>query len=128
MQIKLRSMRSLSLLVAPVLLVSLSGCSVEEVAQTAADAAACTALTSTLDGLSQAYQAGLVDSGVIAQIDLLVGEQARALLSSGLADDLTLLGSTLSETQSAQDAEQQISALTASISERCASVGVTIGE
>lgn len=128
MQIKLRSMRSLSLLVAPVLLVSLSGCSVEEVAQTAADAAACTALTSTLDGLSQAYQAGLVDSGVIAQIDLLVGEQARALLSSGLADDLTLLGSTLSETQSAQDAEQQIAALTASISERCASVGVTIGE
>lgn len=121
-------MRSLSLLVAPVLLVSLSGCSVEEVAQTAADAAACTALTSTLDGLSQAYQAGLVDSGVIAQIDLLVGEQARALLSSGLADDLTLLGNTLSETQSAQDAEQQIAALTASISERCASVGVTIGE
>lgn len=121
-------MRSLSLLIAPVLLVSLSGCSVEEVAQTAADAAACTALTSTLDGLSQAYQAGLVDSGVISQIDSLVGEQARALLSSGLADDLTLLGSTLSETQSAQEAEQQISELTASISERCASVGVTIGE
>jgi len=121
-------MRSLSLVMAPVLLVSLAGCSVEEVAQTAADAAACTALTSTLNGLSDAYQAGLVDSGVIAQIDSMVGEQARELLSTGLAEDLALLGDTLSTTQSAQDAEQQIADLTASISERCSSVGVTIGE
>ena len=121
-------MRSITLIMAPVLLVSLAGCSVEEVAQTAADAAACTALTSTLNGLSQAYQSGLVDSGVIAQLDSMLGEQARALLSSGLAEDLSLLGDTLSSTQSAQDAELQISELTASISERCANVGVTIGE
>lgn len=121
-------MRAISFLVAPALLLSLSGCSVEEIAQTAADAAACTALTSTLDGLSQAYQSGLVDSGVIAQLDSMVGEEARALLSTGLAEDLTMLGSVLSETQSAQDAEQQISELTASITERCSGVGVVIGE
>jgi hypothetical protein len=121
-------MKLLSLAVAPVLLLSLTGCSVEQVAQVAADAAACTALTSTLDGLSQAYQSGLVDSGVIAQIDTLVGEQARALLSTGLADDITALATTLGETDTAQGAETKVTELTASITERCSAVGVTIGE
>ena len=121
-------MKLLPLAVAPVLLLSLSGCSVEQVAQVAADAAACTALTSTLEGLSQAYQSGLVDSGVIAQIDTLVGEQARALLSTGLAEDITALATTLGETDTAQGAETKVADLTASITERCSSVGVTIGE
>ena len=121
-------MKLLPLAVAPVLLLSLTGCSVEQVAQVAADAAACTALTSTLDGLTQAYQSGLVDSGVIAQIDSLVGEQARALLSTGLADDITALATTLGETDTAQGAETKVADLTASITERCRAVGVTIGE
>lgn len=121
-------MKLLALAAAPVLLVSLSGCSVEQIAQTAADAAACTALTSTLDGLTQAYQSGLVDSGVIGQIDALVGEQARALLSTGLAQDLVSLVDALGQTQSAQGAQAKVEELTASVNERCSNVGVTIGE
>lgn len=121
-------MKLLPLAVAPVLVLSLSGCSVEQVAQVAADAAACTALTSTLDGLTQAYQSGLVDSGVIAQIDTLVGEQARALLSTGLAEDLSALGAALAATDSAQGAEAKVADLTASVTERCEAVGVTVGE
>jgi uncharacterized lipoprotein YajG len=121
-------MKLLPIALTPVLLLSLSGCSVEQVAQSAADAAACTALTSTLNGLSEAYQSGLVDSGVISQIDALIGEQARALLSTGLAEDLTALGVALGETGSAQDAQQKVDELTASVTERCSSVGVTIGE
>jgi hypothetical protein len=121
-------MKLLPIALTPVLLLALSGCSVEQVAQSAADAAACTALTSTLDGLSEAYQSGLVDSGVISQIDSLIGEQARALLSTGLAEDLSALGAALGETGSAQDAQQKVDDLTASVTERCSSVGVTIGE
>ncbi len=121
-------MKLLPIALTPVLLLSLSGCSVEQVAQSAADAAACTALTSALDGITEAYQSGLVDSGVITQIDSLIGEQARALLSTGLAEDLSALGAALGETQSAQGAQQKVEELTASVTERCSSVGVTIGE
>lgn len=121
-------MKLLPLALTPVLLLSLSGCSVEQVAQSAADAAACSALTSTLEGLTAAYQSGIVDSGVISQIDALIGEQARALLSTGLAEDLSALGAALGETQSAQGAQQKVEDLTASVTERCGAVGVTIGE
>jgi hypothetical protein len=121
-------MKLLPLIAAPVLVLSLSGCSVEQVAQTAADAAACTALTSTLEGLSQAYQSGLVDSGVIDQIDLLIGDQARALLSTAFADDLVALTTALGQTQSAQGAQERVDELTASVTERCSAVGVTVGE
>jgi hypothetical protein len=121
-------MKLLPLIAAPVLVLSLSGCSVEQVAQTAADAAACTALTSTLDGLSQAYQSGLVDSGVIEQIDLLIGDQARALLSTAFADDLVALTTALGQSQSAQGAQERVDELTASVTERCSAVGVTVGE
>jgi hypothetical protein len=121
-------MKLLPLAITPVLLLSLSGCSVEQVAQSAADAAACSALTSTLEGLTAAYQSGIVDSGVISQIDALIGEQARALLSTGLAEDLSALGAALGETQSAQGAQQKVEDLTASVTERCGAVGVTIGE
>lgn len=121
-------MKIFSIAITPVLLLSLAGCSVEDIAQSAADAAACTALTSTLAGLSDAYNAGLVDSGVIASVDALVGEQARALLSSGLAQDLVSLGDALGQTESAQSTQEQIESLTASITERCEAVGVTIGQ
>lgn len=121
-------MRILPFVVAPVLVLTLSGCSVEEVAKTAADAAACTALSSSLDGLTEAYNAGLVDSGVIASIDALVGEQARDLLSTGLAQDIVALGDALGETQTAASAQDKVAQLTASITEKCSAVGVTIGE
>ena len=107
-------------------LIFLSGCSIEEVAQTAADAAACQALQGTLSGLQTAYSEGLVDSGVIDQIDLLVGDQLDALLSSGLANDLRDLTQALGETQSATAASEQVNSLTNSINQRCEAVGIVI--
>ncbi len=120
-------MRILPLVIAPVLAITLTGCSVEDVAKTAADAAACTAMASTLDGLTEAYNAGLVDSGVIATLDSLVGEQARSLLSSTLAQDIADLGAALGETSTAASAQDKVAALTTSINERCSAVGVSVG-
>ncbi len=107
---------------------SLSGCSIEEVASTAADAAACTALSSTIQGLSDAYQSGLVDSGVINQIDKLIGNQIDSVLSSGLAEDLRGLTAALGETETAQGAQQRVDDLLASVTERCSSVGIDISQ
>lgn len=107
---------------------TLSACSIEEVASNAADAAACTALTSTISGLSDAYQSGLVDSGVITQIDKLVGNQINTVLSSGLADDLRGLAAALGETETAQGAQQKVDELLASVTERCRSVGIDISK
>jgi hypothetical protein len=121
-------MHLLPIVIAPVLAISLTGCSVEDVAKTAADAAACTAMASTLDGLTEAYNAGLVDSGVIATLDELVGDQARSLLSSTLAQDIADLGAALGETSTAASAQEKVATLTASINERCSAVGVSIGE
>ena len=107
-------------------IIFLTGCSIEEVAQTAADAAACQALQGTLSGLQTAYTEGLVDSGVIDQIDTLVGDQLEVLLSSGLANDLRDLTQVLAETQSATAASEQVNSLTDSINRRCEAVGIVI--
>jgi hypothetical protein len=117
-------LKKIALIALPV--VFLSGCSIEEVAQTAADAAACQALQGTLSGLQTAYAEGLVDSGVLTQIDVLVGDQLDALLSTGLADDLRALIQALGESQSATAASEQVNSLTSSITERCVAVGVVI--
>lgn len=117
-------LKKIALISLPV--VFLTGCSLEEVAQNATDAAACTALQSTLTGLNEAYQAGLVDSGVIAQVDALVGDQLDALLSTGLAEDLAMLSDTLATSNSGEAAQQSVETLTASINERCSAVGVNI--
>jgi hypothetical protein len=106
----------------------LSACSFEDVAATAADAAACTALSSTIQGLSEAYQSGIVDSGVITQIDKLIGNQIDSVLSSGLADDLRNLTSALGETQTAQGAQQRVDELLASVEERCGAVGIDVSQ
>lgn len=119
-------MRIIHLGAAALATLSLSGCSFEEVAATAADAAACSALSSTLSGLSEAYQQGLVDSGVLAQVDELVGEQLDALLSTGLADDLRGLAAALAETETATGAQERVDGFLASINERCSGVGVNL--
>jgi hypothetical protein len=106
----------------------LSACSIQDVATSAADAAACSALSSTIRGLSDAYQAGIVDSGVIAQIDKLIGNQIDSLLSSGLADDLRNLTSALGETQTAQGAEQRVDQLLDSVKSRCRAVGIELSQ
>jgi PBP1b-binding outer membrane lipoprotein LpoB len=117
-------MKKLALIALPALF--LTGCSIEEVAQTAGDAAACNALQGTLNGLQAAYEQGLVDSGVLDQVDQLVGDQLEALLSSGLASDLRALSTELANTDSAQAASARIGSLTESIAERCEAVGVNV--
>lgn len=104
----------------------LTGCSIEEVAQNAGDAAACTALQGTLSTLQGAYEQGLVDSGVLTQIDQLVGDQLDALLSTTMAQDLRQLSEELASTDSAQAASERIGSLTSSITERCSAVGVNV--
>jgi F420-dependent methylenetetrahydromethanopterin dehydrogenase len=98
---------------------SLAGCSLQEVAATAADAAACKALSSTLSGISEAYDQGLVDSGIIAQLDSMVGDQVDFLLSTELAADLNELAKELSESSPAQGVSEKVLELTASISDKC---------
>lgn len=117
-------LKQLALIALPVLF--LSGCAVEEIAQTAADSAACQAMKGTISGLQAAYEAGLVDSGVLSQVDEIAGDQLEALLSSGLAADLRALRDQLASTAPAQSVSDQIAMLTDSISARCATVGVNV--
>ena len=119
-------MKSFSLVLAPLALLTLTGCSVEEVAQSAADAAACTALSSTLSGISEAYKAGLVDSGVIASVQDLVGNQTEFLLSTALAQDLKDLGVALASSETGQGAQQRVDELSQAVIQKCQKVGVAI--
>ena len=73
----------------------LSSCGVTDLAKQAADATACKALESTINTIVSTYQSGVIDSGLITTVDNLVGEQARALLSTGLAEDLKALTTAL---------------------------------
>ncbi|MDG2497783.1 MAG: hypothetical protein P8M68_06360 [Aquiluna sp.] len=109
-------------------LMGASGCSVQEVAATAADAAACKALSSSMIGLGNAYESGLVDSGVIAQIDDLIGNQVDFLLSTELAADIAELANELATSGSAESTAESIDALAAGILERCENVGMQLSE
>jgi hypothetical protein len=117
-------MKQLALIALPVMF--LTGCAVEEIAQTAADSAACQAMKGTISGLQSAYEAGLIDSGVLARVDEIAGDQLEALLSSGMAADLRALRDQLGATEPAQETGERIAELTESISSRCAEVGVNV--
>lgn len=112
-------------LVAITLTVTLTGCGVTDLAKQAADATACKAIDSTVKTITDSYQSGVIDSGLITQIDSLIGDQARALLSTGLAEDLKSLTTALQDTNSATSAQTEIQAITDSISKRCADAGVS---
>ena len=103
----------------------LSSCGVTDLAKQAADATACKALESTINTITSTYQSGVIDSGLVTAVDNLVGEQARALLSTGLAEDLRALTTALKETNSADTAPTEIQGITDSISKRCADAGVS---
>jgi hypothetical protein len=118
-------MRIRAALVALVLATVLTGCGVADLAKQAADATACKALDSTIKTITDSYQSGVIDSGLITQIDALIGDQARALLSTGLAEDLKSLTTALQDTNSATSAQTEIQAITDSISKRCADAGVS---
>ncbi len=107
------------------LLVTITGCGVTDLAKQAADATACKALESTITTITSTYQSGIIDSGLITQVDNLIGDQARALLSTGLAEDLKSLSTALQSTNSASSAESEIKAITDSISQRCSDAGVS---
>lgn len=107
------------------LVATLTGCGVTDLAKQAADATACKALDSTIATITNSYQSGVIDSGLITQIDNLIGDQARALLSTGLAKDLKSLTAALQDTNSATSAESEIQAITDSISQRCSDAGVS---
>jgi hypothetical protein len=112
-------------LVAITLTVTLTGCGVTDLAKQAADATACKAIDSTVKTITDSYQSGVIDSGLITQIDALIGDQARALLSTGLAEDLKSLTTALQDTNSATSAQTEIQAITDPISRRCADAGVS---
>lgn len=103
----------------------LSSCGVTDLAKQAADATACKALESTINTITSTYQSGVIDSGLVTAVDNLVGEQARALLSTGLAEDLRALTTALKETNSVDTAQTEIQGITDSISKRCADAGVS---
>jgi hypothetical protein len=103
----------------------LSSCGVTDLAKQAADATACKALESTINTIVSTYQSGVIDSGLITTVDNLVGEQARSLLSTGLAEDLKALTTVLGDTNSATSAQSEIQGITDSISKRCADAGVS---
>jgi hypothetical protein len=106
------------------LAMALTGCGLTDIARNAADTTACKALDSTIQAIANGYQSGVIDSGLILKIDRLVGEQARSLLSSGLANDLKQLTDALGQTQSAESSKEQIKTLTDSITKRCSDAGV----
>jgi hypothetical protein len=107
------------------LLVTITGCGVTDLAKQAADATACKALESTITTIASTYQSGIIDSGLITQVDNLIGDQARALLSTGLAEDLKSLSTALQSTNSASSAESEIKTITDSIAQRCSDAGVS---
>jgi hypothetical protein len=118
-------MRTRIALVAITLTVALTGCGVGDLAKQAADATACKALDSTIKTITDSYQSGVIDSGLITQIDALIGDQARALLSTGLAEDLKSLTKALQDTNSAEGAQTELKTLTDSITQRCSDAGVS---
>ncbi len=120
----LSSMRILLASASIVSVLALSACSPEELVSAAADAAACTAMESTLTATAAAYQEGLVDSGLISQVDALIGEQVRGVLSSSLSQDLADLLAIVDSNESVDTAKAKVEALTASIQEKCSAVGV----
>jgi hypothetical protein len=118
-------MKMRTTVVASALVFTLTGCGVGDLAKKAADATACKALESTIKTITDSYQSGVIDSGVITQVDNLIGDQARALLSTGLAEDLKSLTTALKDTNSATTTKSEIQAITDSITQRCSDAGVS---
>jgi hypothetical protein len=123
-QIGSETMRILIASAAIISTLTLTACSPEALVSAAADAAACTAMESTLTATAAAYQEGLVDSGLISQVDALIGEQVRGVLSSGLSQDLADLVAIVDSSESVETAKAKVAELTASIGEKCSAAGV----
>lgn len=110
------------------MLFTLSGCNAQEVAQAAADAAACRAGQSVIAEVQAAYEAGMIDSGILTHLDSLLGNQVDALLSSELAGLFEELRSVVAETEPVADTAAKVEEINGEIASRCGEVGVSFSE
>lgn len=101
----------------------LTGCSANPAAA-AADAAFCVSAESTLTAIGDAYQSGLVESGVIEGAADLLSSSVGQLLTPELSDSLSKLGSTVTESEPVAASQQRVDELLADIRLRCSEVGV----
>jgi len=102
----------------------LTGCGIKDLAKQAADATACKAIEPSIKAITSTYQSGIVDSGVIQQVDKLIGDQARSVLSTGLAKDLKSLTTTLKNGSASTKSQEEIKKLTQSITKRCSDASI----
>jgi len=102
----------------------LTGCGIKDLAKQAADATACKAIEPSIKAITSTYQSGIVDSGVIQQVDNLIGDQARSVLSTGLAKDLKSLTTTLKNGSASTKSQEEIKKLTQSITKRCSDASI----
>lgn len=120
-----KTSRTISLVsISAISLSVLTGCDAQEIAQVAADAAACRAGESVIAEVQAAYEAGLVDSGVLTLVDSLIGDQVDALLSSELAGLFSELRTTVAATAPVEETAAKVSEINQEISARCSEVGV----
>lgn len=109
------------LILIPALLVT--GCTANPAAA-AADAAFCVSAESTLTTIGDAYQSGLIDSGVIEGATNLLSTTVGKLVTPELSDSLSKLSDTVTESEPVAASQQQVDALLADIRLRCSEVGV----
>lgn len=104
-------------------LLVLTGCSANP-AQAAADAAFCVSAESTLTAISDGYNAGLVDSGVLASATELFSSTLGSLVTDELSGSLDQLGELVGQSQPVTESSEQVSKLLEDIRTRCSAVGV----
>ena len=113
----------------PIVALSLMGCSsVSAIASNAADTAACNAISSYLPLLSETYQAGLIDSNLVDQVEAVLNSGGEGLLSPELSQDLTGIISTLREPPTAAQSQTELNDLISSTTQRCSDVGISVGQ
>ncbi len=105
------------------------GCSsVSSIASNAADTTACSAISSSLTGLSEAFQAGLIDSNLVDQIAAVLNSGGEGLLSPELSQDLNGIVEVLRQSPDAAQSQADLNDLIASTTQRCSDVGISIGQ
>lgn len=113
----------------PVVALSLLGCSsASSIASNAADTAACNAISSYLPLLSESYQAGLIDSNLVDQVEAVLNSGGEGLLSPELSQDLNGIVEVLRQSPDTAQSQADLNDLIASTTQRCSDVGISIGQ
>ena len=122
-------MKKLFIVSLPIVALSLMGCSsVSSIASNAADTTACSAISSSLTGLSEAFQAGLIDANLVDQIAAVLNSGGEGLLSPELSQDLNGIVEVLRQSPDAAQSQADLNDLIASTTQRCSDVGISIGQ